>query len=160
MTRAEPPLGLSFRPVAEDDARQILEWRYAGEYDLYDLRADSAASLLEPAYNYYSALGGDGELIGYCCFGEDARVPGLPEEEGVLDVGGGLRPDLTGIGLGGGFLRASCELGRELFEPGAFRVVIAAFNQRAQRVAAALGFESAGFHSTGERDYVVLTRKA
>ncbi len=160
MRRAEPPTGLAFRPLTEADARAIAEWRYPSEYALYDLTTNSAASLLEPAYNYYSAFGGDGELIGYCCFGEDARVSGLPEEEGVLDVGGGLRPDLTGIGLGGGFLRASCELGRELFEPAAFRVVIAAFNQRAQRVAAALGFEPAGSHATGERDYAVLTRRA
>jgi [ribosomal protein S18]-alanine N-acetyltransferase len=151
---------LSFRPLTAVDAGEIASWRYGGDYAVYDHDQASAESLLDPAFEYYAAVGRGGELVGYACFGEDARVAGLAAEEGVLDVGGALRPDLTGIGLGAGFLRASCELGRELHEPREFRVVIAAFNRRAQRVASALGFEAAGFHSTGERDYVVLRRAA
>jgi RimJ/RimL family protein N-acetyltransferase len=160
MTTAEPPPGLSFRPLTDDDARAIAGWRYGGGYELYDHDAESVASLRDPRYEYHAAVDSQGELVGYCCFGEDARVAGLPAKDGVLDVGGALRPDLTGIGLGAGFLRASCDLGRRLHQPLAFRVVIAAWNRRAQRVAAALGFEPAGSHSTDERDYVLFTRSA
>ena len=155
----DAPPGLTFRPLTEEDARAISEWRYTGEYALYDPGPDSVETLTNPEYDYFAALGARAELIGYCCFGADARVPGLEEEPGVLDVGGGLRPDLTGIGLGAGFRRASCALGRELYAPTRFRVVVAAFNRRAQRVVAALGFEPEGFHSTDERDFVVLTRE-
>jgi [ribosomal protein S18]-alanine N-acetyltransferase len=116
--------------------------------------------MLEPANDYHAALDGEGSLVGYCCFGPDARVPGLDEEAGVLDLGGGLRPDLTGVGLGGPFLRVCCALGGELHRPNEFRVVIAAFNRRAQLVALALGFERAGLHATPEREFVLMTRAA
>jgi [ribosomal protein S18]-alanine N-acetyltransferase len=116
--------------------------------------------MLEPENDYHAALDRDGALVGYCCFGPDARVQGLEEAPAVLDVGGGLRPDLTGVGLGGPFLRACCALGAELHDPREFRVVVAAFNRRAQLVAAALGFERSGLHATPEREYVLLTRPA
>jgi ribosomal-protein-alanine N-acetyltransferase len=160
MTASSVPRGLTFRPFTPADARAIADWRYGGEYAVYDHGPESAEALLDPAYEYYAAVAAGGELVGYCCFGADARVPGLAPEDGTLDVGGGLRPDLTGIGLGGGFLRATCNLGRELHAPRRFRVVVAAFNRRAQRVAAALGFERAGTHSTADCDYVVLARDA
>jgi hypothetical protein len=35
-------------------------------------------------------------VAGYACFGVEARVPGLAERPGVLDVGVGMRPELTG----------------------------------------------------------------
>jgi [ribosomal protein S18]-alanine N-acetyltransferase len=84
----------------------------------------------------------------------------MTEEGGVLDVGGSLRPDLTGLGLGAPFLRAACARGAALFEPQAFRVVVAAFNRRARNVAAALGFAQVGLASTDDREYVVLQRPA
>jgi hypothetical protein len=34
------------------------------------------------------------EVVGFCCFGPEARVKGQREEEGTLDIGGGVRPDL------------------------------------------------------------------
>ena len=139
------------------DADAIAGWRYDDAYSVYDAR--DAQSLLRPEYEYYAALA-DGELVGYCCFGADARVAGLDEEPGVLDVGAALRPDLTGIGLGGPFLREVCRLGGDVHDPIRFRVVIAAFNRRAQMVAAALGFEREGAHETDEREYVLMTRAA
>jgi RimJ/RimL family protein N-acetyltransferase len=140
------------------DADEIAGWRYDEDYSLYDV--GDHRELLNPAYEYYAAISEAGDLVGYCCFGEDARVPGLDEEAGVLDVGGGLRPDLTGIGLGGPFLREVCRFGAELHDPLRFRVVIAAFNRRAQLVAAALGFEKDEVHESSERQYVVMTRPA
>jgi RimJ/RimL family protein N-acetyltransferase len=144
--------------LTEADANEIAKWRYGDAYSLYDV--DDAERLLDPAYEYHAAVGRDDELVGYCCFGADARVPGLGEDADVLDVGGALRPDLTGIGLGAGFLRAACRLGEELHNPGAYRVVIAAFNKRAQRVAYALGFERVGVHSVDGREYVLMQRRA
>lgn len=148
----------TFRRITGEDAGKIAGWRYDGPYSLYDI--NDSAHLLRPEYEYYAAVAEEGGLVGYCCFGADARVPGLVEEAGVLDVGAGLRPDLTGIGLGGPFLREVCRLGAEVHDPARLRVTIAAFNRRAQLVAAALGFERTGSLENPQGEYVVMSRPA
>ena len=148
--------GFSFRELTRADAEEIAGWRYQAAYSLYD--GGDPERLL--AYTYFAGLDEENVLVGFCCFGEDARVPGLEEEPGVLDVGAGLRPDLTGIGLGGPFLREACRFGGELYGPSRFRVAISAFNRRAQMVAHALGFESERTLQRGENEFVVMTRPA
>jgi ribosomal-protein-alanine N-acetyltransferase len=148
--------GFSFRELTRVDAEEIAGWRYNAPYSLYD--GGDPERLLR--YRYFAGLDEDGGLVGFCCFGEDARVPGLEEEPGVLDVGAGLRPDLTGIGLGGPFLREACRFGRELYSPLRLRVAIAAFNRRAQMVAHALGFESEQTVETDDNEFIVMTRPA
>jgi ribosomal-protein-alanine N-acetyltransferase len=71
-------------------------------------------------------------------------VPGGRYDESALDTGGGLRPDLTGQGLGRAAIETGLAFGRERFGPPAFRMTVATFNVRAQRVIAALGFSAAG----------------
>jgi [ribosomal protein S18]-alanine N-acetyltransferase len=149
-------VSFTFRELTRADAEDISGWRYQEPYSIYD--SGDPERLL--AYTYFAGLDEDGALVGFCCFGEDARVPGLDEEDGVLDVGAGLRPDLTGIGLGGPFLREACRFGGELYDPLSFRVVVAAFNSRAQMVAHALGFEREGKLRHDGREFVVLTRAA
>ena len=80
---------------------------------------------------------------------------------GALDTGGGLRPDLTGRGLGRAAIAAGLAHGRALFAPTAFRVTVAAFNTRALRVLAALGFERVdGFEAAYDgRPFEVLLRR-
>jgi hypothetical protein len=78
---------------------------------MYDGDPASVASPLEPRFLYHSVYIEDGDLAGYFCFGEDARVPagrrlGVYERESALDVGLGMRPDLAGRGLGAGFVLA------------------------------------------------------
>jgi ribosomal-protein-alanine N-acetyltransferase len=148
--------GFTFRELTRADADEIAGWRYREPYSLYDGRDPDR--LLE--YTYFAGLDEDGVVVGFCCFGEDARVPGLEEEEGVLDVGVGLRPDLTGIGLGGPFLREACRFGGELYSPTRLRVVVAGFNRRAQMVAHALGFEAERTLRNDENEFVVMTREA
>jgi [ribosomal protein S18]-alanine N-acetyltransferase len=160
MIDARGEAGYVFRALTDDDARAISGWRYEGPYAVYDTQPRDAARMLALDSEYHAALTGRGELVGFCCFGAEARVPGLAEEPGTLDVGGGLRPDLTGIGLGADFLRSVCALGGQLHDPLAYRLVVLAFNARAQRVAHALGFERTDLHSTGGREFVVMRRAA
>jgi [ribosomal protein S18]-alanine N-acetyltransferase len=148
--------GFSFRELTRADAQEIARWRYEEPYSLYD--GGDPDRLLE--YTYFAGLDEDGALVGFCCFGEDARVPGLNEETGILDLGAGLRPELTGLGLGGPYLREACRFGRELYGPERLRVVIAAFNRRAQMVAHALGFERDATLRNADSEFVVMTRAA
>jgi len=150
--------GFSFRELTRADATAIATWRYEKPYSLYN--GADPDDLLRSDYEYYAATAEHGDLVGFCCFGADARVAGLDEEPGVLDVGGGLRPDLTGIGLGGPFLREVCAFGGRLHEPLRFRVVVAELNERAQMVASALGFERTESLAVDGRPFVVMTRPA
>ena len=116
--------GFGFRPLTASEAEEVASWRYDEPYPPYD-HTDSGR--LIGAEDYLGAYSEDGELVGFCCFGGPARVGGLAAEDGVLDVGGNLRPELTGLGLGAPFLRAVCALGAERFEPLEFRLAVAAF---------------------------------
>ena len=155
---------LTFRAMDETAARAILAWRYEAPYTLYnpdpaDLEAD-LAGLLDPANGYYSAHDAQGALVAFRCFGPDAQVPGGDYRAGALDTGGGLRPDLTGRGLGGAVLDAGLAFGRATFRPPAFRVTVAAFNARALRTCTRAGFVPVQtFQSPANgREFIVLLR--
>jgi [ribosomal protein S18]-alanine N-acetyltransferase len=132
--------GWSLAPMTQADAEEIAGWRYPGEYAFYDADADPGfrAELLDPVKRgdeYWSARGPDGVLEGF--------VQLSPATGGAGEIGVGLRPDLTGRGLGGAFVAASIELARAL-GAGRITLAVAAFNLRAIRV-----YERAGFAETG-----------
>jgi [ribosomal protein S18]-alanine N-acetyltransferase len=75
-----------------------------------------------------------------------------------------MRPDLTGQGLGIGYLLAGLQFARETFSPERFTLSVATFNERAIVV-----YERAGFrrntvyrHNTNGGEYLFLSmaRKA
>ena len=146
--------------MTPDFAAEIATWRYPPPYDLNDMTGADPSFLASPESGFW-ALTGDGELLGYRSFGPDGRVPGYDYDESALDTGGGLRPDLTGRGLGAQAISAGLEFGQREFAPAAFRMTIAAFNVRAQRVVLRLGFTlTASFLApTGVR-YQILVRSA
>ena len=134
------------QPIAQGDALQLANWRYPFPYSLYDLSPEKIQVLLNPKLRYHVVFDEHESLVGYCCFGEDARVPGCdygPGEPDVLDVGLGLRPDLTGKGLGRSFIAAVLDFAEEAFSPSRFRVTVADFNRRSVRA-----FENVGFRAT------------
>ncbi len=73
-----------------------------------------------------------GELVGFFAFLRDGDV---------VELGLGVRPELTGQGLGQSFVFAGLDFARERFALAGFRLMVATFNQRAIRV-----YERAGFH--------------
>ena len=87
-------------------------------------------------------------------------MPGGAYDTSALDTGGGLRPELTGRGLGRGAIMTGLEFGSRRFAPKAFRVTIATFNIRAQRVVSSLGFRNIGqFQASADGgSYEVLIR--
>jgi len=126
-----------------ENARKIIQWRYPPPYDLYDLSAEALSGLLNPAYRYHQVMNQAGDLIGYCCFGEDARVPGgdyRVDEPAVLDIGVGLKPELIGQGNGKGFVSEILNFGIMNYQPVKLRATIAEFNQRSLRTFQNVGF--------------------
>lgn len=139
------PASFWFEPMTEARARIALTWRYEPPYDFYNRNPAQIEGLvhksfLNPDYHYFAVLGECGSLIAFQCFGEDARVPGGDYRADTLDMGGGLRPDLTGRGLGPQILRAAMDFATAKFSPRAFRTTIAGFNLRAQRACEKVSF--------------------
>jgi [ribosomal protein S18]-alanine N-acetyltransferase len=139
------PTSFKFKPMTEAGARLVLNWRYEPPYDFYNLNPTQPDvlirnSFLNPAYHYYSVFDGQDSLIAYRCFGEDARVPGADYSAEALDMGGGLRPDLTGHGLGPQIIHAAMDFARVEFSPRAFRATVAEFNLRAQCACEKVGY--------------------
>jgi len=133
-----------FHPMDKVNAQVIIDWRYEAPYDFYNvdptLAEQGVQEYIIPENAYYSIHDASDELIGYCCFGQDARVPGGDYQDDALDVGLGLRPDLTGNGYGQEFVQAILNFGLQQYAPQAFRMTVAAFNVRAIRVYEKLGF--------------------
>ena len=158
---------MQFTVTAMTDAaaRAILQWRYAEPYALYNMGSDNpdedVRSFLEVCHDYHTIYDATGVLSGFCCFGREAQVPGGDYTEEALDVGLGMRPDLTGQGLGSAVLAAILEFAYNEIRPARLRATIATFNLRSQRIFAKAGFLPAQtFLSRSESplEFVVMTK--
>ncbi len=142
------------RPLTSADAEAICAWRYPGRYSTYDV--DDRGALDRDHWAVTEA----GRLFGYCCFGAPARVGGATAEDGTLDVGYGVRPELMGRGAGHDFVAAILEFAAERFSPQRFRVYILDWNDRSRRVAEGHGFSIDDVLESDEGAFVVMVRRA
>ena len=146
---------LTFAPLDAERVEEIAGWSYPPPYDIYDGEPSEAARMMRTDTRY-SAVLEDERLVGFCCLGSEARVPGLRERDGVLDVGAGLRPDLVGRGLGARFLTAVMDHAWTEDPTATLRVCIAEFNLRAQRAVLFIGFAPVGEQPTSRRTFRLL----
>lgn len=122
---------LAVEQATPSELGEIAAWRYEAPYDFYD---GDQEPIVSPE-RFFVVRDDHGELVGFLYF----------ESRGnVLEYGLGLRPDLTGRGLGLEFVHAGLEFARERFRPERVTLAVAAFNQRARVV-----YERAGFVVTG-----------
>jgi ribosomal-protein-alanine N-acetyltransferase len=125
------------RAMNQQDANAIATWHYEPPYDFYDFAQDpeDLAELLDSA-NWgttlrYAVTDEHDTLVGFFSF--------TPQED-ALEIGLGLRPDLTGQGSGTAFLEAGLAYAREHLQAGAFSLRVATFNQRAIKTYERTGF--------------------
>jgi RimJ/RimL family protein N-acetyltransferase len=140
------------RELTDADADQIATWRYPDRYSTYDVN-----ETFTPDRGFW-AVEHESELVGYCCFGYEARVPGIEEQEGTLDIGYGMRPDLVGQGLGPQFVTAILDFAADEFSFERQRMVILDWNERSRRLAQKLGFEERGTVPSAEGVFVIVER--
>jgi ribosomal-protein-alanine N-acetyltransferase len=131
----------AFSPMSQRDAIAIAAWHYEEPYSFYDADgdADDLAELLNPVKRkgaYYSVRDERRELVGFFEY---------KREETSVTIGLGLRPDLTGRGMGLRFVRAGIAFARNQFTPSTLRLTVATFNRRAIRV-----YERADFRPVRE----------
>jgi len=154
-----PVSAMEVVPLSRHFALDVSTWRYPAPYDCYDMTEADPDDLLQPELGFFAVVR-NGALIGFRSFGSDGRVPGWEYDEAALDTGGGLRPELTGSGLGKEAIATGLAFGRARFAPAAFRITVAAFNVRALRTVSALGFKPLGSFNaaTDGRTFEVLIR--
>ncbi len=129
------------RPMQLADAEAICQWRYPPPYDFYDMAADPAdfAEFMdmgrwndEPHWAFDDE---PGDLAGFL------TAQRRPED---LYLGLGLRPSLTGRGIGISFMEACVQTVRGCWPQERLRLDVAVFNQRAIRVYERIGFVPLG----------------
>jgi [ribosomal protein S18]-alanine N-acetyltransferase len=128
------------RPMTAGDVAVLTTWHYPPPYDFYDPAADEddLAELSDPRRwgdEYFAAVNEQEEVVGFFQF--RLREPGL-----LIEIGLGLRPDLTGIGLGPSYLATGMDFASNRWGGKGFQLFVAAFNRRAIKVYERLGFRS------------------
>jgi RimJ/RimL family protein N-acetyltransferase len=139
------------RELTVEEAERPLGWRYPEPYATYDAQGPLGRDL-----GFFAVEDEDGDLVGFGCAGAEARVPGVEEEPGTIDVGYGMRPDLVGRGLGREFVGAVLAHVANRHPSARLRMSILRWNDRSRRVAEAHGFRTVD--RAGEFD--VLVREA
>lgn len=140
---------LVVRELTPGDAREIATWRYDGPWSVYD-----AAETETDGY-WVVVDAQDDSLVGFYCTGVEARVPGLDEEPGVLDLGVGMRPDLVGAGNGSAFVTAVTRHCRANSDANVVRAVVQSWNERSIRLSRSVGLEPVGSHACVQNGAVV-----
>ena len=130
--------------LTQANADQIArEWHYNDMYSFYNMENDpeDLEEIITPKLRgdkYYQVVDDQDELVGYFC------LERLSEEK--VEVGLGLRPDLTGRGLGLNFITEIEAFIQNNFN---YRIVVlsvASFNKRAIKV-----YQRAGFKTDGSK---------
>ena len=130
--------------LTQANADQIArEWHYNDMYSFYNMENDpeDLEEIITPKLRgdkYYQVVDDQDELVGYFCL---ERL-----SEGKVEVGLGLRPDLTGRGLGLNFITEIEAFIQNNFNYRIIVLSVASFNKRAIKV-----YQRAGFKTDGSK---------
>lgn len=149
-----------FVPMNENYANEIAyKWRYSGVYSFYDIISDEED--LKEFLNkdnwsdeYFGVINEDNQLVGFYSFSF---------QEGIMWLGFGLKPELTGIGLGKDFVTEGIKFGMENFKykKNHIMLAVASFNKRATRLYEKIGFQTVEeyIQQTNGEDYRFIKMK-
>lgn len=144
-------------PMNAEHARQIVEWKYDGPYAFYDYdkEADHILDSTKWGRSLFAVTNSAGELCGELTVwfqnAADERVSQDDIDAGRLAgcelwIGFGMRPDLTGQGLGLAFVQACADFAVQFarhqcgYTGDSIHLGVYQFNQRAIKT-----YERAGF---------------
>ncbi|MGE7624600.1 GNAT family N-acetyltransferase [Viridibacillus sp. NPDC096237] len=131
-------MGYKFEIMTQEQAEEIaFNWHYDAEYSFYDMEADKEdlVEFLDPNKRGDSnfVVTKDNDIIGFFSFNQ--------VDINTIDIGLGMRPNLTGNGNGLEFLKAGIEFAESKYLPQKIMLSVATFNQRAIKVYRKIGFE-------------------
>lgn len=156
---------LNIRKMNFDEANKISKWIYQEPYSVYsnDGSDDCINEFLEG--EYFSAIDQEDGLLGYYCFGESAQVSagrqfGVYDDNSIIDIGLGMRPDLCGRGLGFDFFSYGLEFAMSELNVRCFRLTVADFNKRAIKLYEKIGFKKVNhfkrISEIGEMEFSIM----
>ncbi len=147
--------------LTKEEAMEINTWTYEEPYSLYSFSGEKEVieELLDGTY--YGCCDDQGDLIGYFCFGANAQVPGgrdanLYGGEDVIDIGLGMKPALTGKGIGKEFFQAGIGFATKEFNAKMFRLSVATFNTRAITLYKNIGFKQGIIFLSRGREFMLM----
>lgn len=133
---------LVYRNLTEEDKRQICEWKYEGDYAMYNLPSfeemkSRQMGFLNPARekNYLAFLD-EAVLVGFV---------NILEEDTEVFIGIGVNPALCGRHYGRRILQVAYEISKERNQKKPLYLEVRTWNTRAVKC-----YESAGFSIDGE----------
>lgn len=147
----------SFQLITQEQAEEIaFNWHYDGKYAFYNMEADEE--------DLTEFLDRDKRADSVYAVTENNRLIGFfsihQEENDTIDIGLGLRPDLTGQGLGYTFLATGITYIKERFSPAFITLAVAVFNDRAIKLYKKAGFKEAAtflqYTNGGEYEFVKM----
>jgi [ribosomal protein S18]-alanine N-acetyltransferase len=142
---------LSVRPLTIEDGMDIAMWRYPGPWAVYD-----ALEAPRPDEGYWAICEEGDRLVGFCCLGDAARPAGLSGDPGALDVAIGVRPELTGQGLGTAVGRVAVDYARQVSDGRRLRCAVRDWNRAGLEAARQAGFTEAGDRTVQSQRYLLL----
>ncbi|MFZ3578381.1 GNAT family N-acetyltransferase [Virgibacillus sp. DJP39] len=131
-------MAYEFSIMTQVQAEEIaFNWNYKGVYSFYDIQADEEDFLefvdSEKRGESVFVVENENELIGYLSLDKTSAL--------TIDIGLGMRPDLTGKGKGLAFLEAVLAFVKDSYQPVKITLAVATFNQRAVKVYKKAGFK-------------------
>lgn len=131
---------LACHPTTEEEKILITEWKYEGEYSVYNAepyeeQKKKGFGFANPQNHFYSFYD-EKKLIGFI---------NPYEEKTEVFFGIGVKPEECGKGYGSQMTETACKISRRLFPGKPLYLEVRTWNQRAVRC-----YEKAGFHIVGE----------
>ncbi len=131
-------MSYTFQAMTQEQAEEIAtNWHYNGEYSFYDMDADQEDLQefldAEKRNESYFIVIKNKEIIGFYSFNQITKD--------TIDIGLGMKPNLTGNGNGLEFLKNGLEFAKSKYNPKEITLSVATFNQRAIKVYKKVGFE-------------------
>lgn len=145
-----------------DYAVEILKWKYEEPYELYNdvLNSEAIDEMLEK--RYFIIVEQNNEIIGYFCTGESAQVPAGDKvdayEETCIDIGIGMKPNLTGKGFGSTFFSFILQDIQKTHPKISMRLTVATFNERAIHLYEKFGFEKQKKFDSDAAEFITMKR--
>ena len=149
--RPEPRVPLHVRPLTIEDGLDLAAARFPGAWGVQD-----ALEPPRPDEGFWAVADDEDRLLGYCCFGEAARVQGAEADPSVLDIAIGIRPQLAGRGWGVPLGLAAVAHARSVALDRRLRTTLPEWNEAGRLVAAQAGFQPVGVTVLGSQRYLVL----